>query len=381
MSVWLGAPGDGPLTWDVVVRRVLWYALMVVLASIVVRAELGQWRPVGGPVTLALLGATAAGTVLASVVSRLRPDRLPAVLLPLAVLAVPLGVVSVDGSGVMFLLPAATIAGTRWSLPRSLAFVAGSAAVFEVGYRLAHGHLPTVWLPIVVTGSYLSSLLDRAYHERVRQTGLLLAQTERARAAEARSATLAERTRIAREMHDVLAHSLAGLAVQLEAADVLLGTGQHDVARDVVRRSRRLAREGLAEVKQAVLALREGGGEPLPRSLRGLVTASGLPATCAVAGTERDLASDASFALYRIAQEALTNAAKHAPGTPVRLCLDYTPGHVELIVRNALPAGPTTAAGAGYGVTGMAERVEPLGGSLTAGPVDGHWQVAARIPG
>jgi len=103
-----------------------------------------------------------------------------------------------------------------------------------------------------------------------------------------------------------------------------------------------------------------------------------------VTGEERPLSAEAGLAAYRTAQEALTNARKHAPGQPVRLALAYEPGQVTVSVDNPLPpdgaAGQLAGSGAGYGLAGLRERAALAGGSLAAGPQDGQWQVHLRIP-
>lgn len=382
-GVWLGRPDEGPPTWDVVVRRIMGYGVVGGLTVALVGNELGHWSTPWGTVTFVLLPLVVAGVVATRLTARRRPQRLPAVLVPLVAVCAAIGATSVTGFGGVFMFAPISMAANRWRLSASAALTAGGCAAFWVGFHLVQGGWPSAWLLIAMAGSYLGGHLDGAYHDRVRAQAQLLEQTERARAAEARSAALAERGRIAREMHDVLAHSLAGLSVQLEAADALMSDGRGDTARDVVRRCRQLAREGLAETKQAVLALREGDRTPLPDSLRELAGTYGPErAWCTITGGVRELDEEAAFALYRIAQEALTNATKHAPGAPVELALDYRPDAVELAVRNGLPAGSAgpEAAGAGYGLSGMRERLEPLGGELTVGPVDGGWRVAAKIP-
>lgn len=380
---WLGRPDEGPLTWDVVVRRVMGYLVVAGLTVALVVNELNNWSTPWGALTLGLLVLAVAGVVAGRLTTRWHADRLPAVLVPLVAVFAALGATSADGFGGVFLFAPISAAANRWKPPASAALAVGATGAYWVGFHLVQGGWPSAWLLLALFGSYLGGQLDGAYHDRVRAQAQLLEQTERARAAEARSAALAERGRIAREMHDVLAHSLAGLAVQLEAADALISDGRADTARDVVRRCRQLAREGLAETRQAVLALREGDRTPLPESLRALVGTYGAdPARCTVTGGVRELDPEAAFALYRIAQEALTNATKHAPGAPVELALDYRPDTVELSVRNGSATGAPVldATGAGYGLSGMRERLEPLGGELTAGPVAGGWRVTAKIP-
>lgn len=196
----------------------------------------------------------------------------------------------------------------------------------------------------------------------------LLAQERAARAAEAESAALAERARIAREIHDVLAHSLSAQLVHLEAARLQI-EGGHDreqVLRRVVE-ARSMARLGLVETRQALAALR-GGLAPVEDYLRELAV-DGVRTE--FVGESRLLPADASQAVRRVAQEAVTNARKHAPGAAVTMRLEYGQGVVTLEVRDEGTDGPGSelgASGSGYGLLGMRERAELLGGSLEAGP-------------
>lgn len=405
--MWWGRPEDGPVTWDLVVRRCIRLAVLVFMAGAVVFVEARHWVPARGVPAMVLLGLSVVGMLFLWPMRRSERRYVPAILLTTAALTAALGILTPETLGGLFLFLPVSVAAIRWRIDASAAVVVGIVVAYAGGTWLVWGHWPDLWLLGGLAGSYLGGLLDHTHQERVRQSAELMVQEQRAQAAEARSATLAERSRIAREIHDVLAHSLAALAVQLEAADALLGAGREERAREVVRTSRRLAREGLAETKQAVLALREGGTAPLPDSLCTLLAATAPPlpdpppaepapvqdpagdgagwdARLRVDGTVREVPEEASFALYRIAQEALTNATKHAAGAPVRMVLAYADDRVELTVRNGpAPAGAPTslaATGSGYGLTGMRERLEPLGGTLEAGPLDGGWQVAARIP-
>ncbi|MFH8655125.1 sensor histidine kinase [Streptomyces afghaniensis] len=208
----------------------------------------------------------------------------------------------------------------------------------------------------------------------------LLAQERAARAAEAESAALAERARIAREIHDVLAHSLSAQLVHLEAARLLIERGgERDQILERVVAAREMARGGLAETRQALSALR-GELTPLEEFLNQLVgTTDGAEIT--IRGERRALPAEASQAVRRAAQEALTNARKHAPGAKVCLRLDYNPHEVTLDVRDSGGSpGELTGTGAGYGLLGMRERAELLGGSLEAGPGEEGYVVTLKVP-
>jgi signal transduction histidine kinase len=156
-----------------------------------------------------------------------------------------------------------------------------------------------------------------------------------------------------------------------------------------VQRAQRIAREGLADTRRAISALR---GDELPgpalldRLVRDTSEATGIDAELAVTGDPRPLAPEVGLALYRTAQEALINTAKYAGrGGRAELRLAYRPGDIELAVEDArAPGAAAPSAGGltfgGYGLTGMRERAELLGGKLTAGPTDQGFQVRLRLP-
>ncbi|MFD0278684.1 sensor histidine kinase [Kitasatospora sp. NPDC127111] len=241
------------------------------------------------------------------------------------------------------------------------------------------------WLAVSATVGGLSVLgyLLRLDTEARGTARRLLAQERAARAAEAESAALAERARIAREIHDVLAHSLSAQLVHLEAARLMLDAGtDRERIRERVVAARRMAQDGLAETRQALSALR---GEFTPVG-EFLVELTGRErAGFTVTGTPRPLAAEAGLAVRRTAQEALTNVRKHAPGARCTVELRYLSGEVELEVRNTRPvrgepAADLAASGSGYGLLGMRERAELLGGTLLAGPDEGGWRVLLRVP-
>ncbi|MGX5212139.1 sensor histidine kinase [Streptomyces violaceus] len=208
----------------------------------------------------------------------------------------------------------------------------------------------------------------------------LLAQERAARAAEAETAALAERARIAREIHDVLAHSLSAQLVHLEAARLLIERGgEREQVLERVVAAREMARGGLSETRQALSALR-GDLTPLEDFLNQLVS-SVDGAEITITGERRALPAEASQTVRRAAQEALTNVRKHARGAKVRLRLDYRPHQVTLDVRDSGGSpGELTGTGAGYGLLGMRERAELLGGSLEAGPGEEGFVVTLKVP-
>lgn len=225
----------------------------------------------------------------------------------------------------------------------------------------------------------------------------LLAELEESRAAQARAAGLAERQRLAREMHDILAHTLSGLLLQLEGAKALVSRdpGADPRIGEAVGRAQHLGRAGLDETRQAIGMLRDDE-LPWPERLSDLVTLFSanrdLPCGLAVAGAQRRLGAEARLALYRVAQEALTNIVKHADPERVEVRLAYLQGSVRLSVEDFTAAGggpgtagrgerPAAGAGGGHGLTGMRERAELLGGTLGAGPTPTGFLVELEVPG
>jgi signal transduction histidine kinase len=213
----------------------------------------------------------------------------------------------------------------------------------------------------------------------------LLAELEENRDAQAQAVALHERAHLAREMHDVLAHSLSALAVQLEGARLLArSTGADPGVVEAVERSHRLARGGLDEARRAIEALR-GGDMPGPDRL-GALTAefreqTGLETALALDGEPRDLSSEARLAVYRTAQEALTNVRRHSEAERVELRLRYADDGTWLTVEDrGRPAVAPAEEGLGYGLTGMRERAELLGGRLAAGPTPDGFRVELFLP-
>jgi signal transduction histidine kinase len=205
-----------------------------------------------------------------------------------------------------------------------------------------------------------------------------LGVTRRQSAELAAARVLAERQRLAREIHDILAHSLSALVVHLEGTRMLLSRG--DDVLDRVTRAADMARAGLDETKRAVAALRDEPA-PLAAELDRLAdqfrVATGNPCVVEVSG-EAALAAEVRLAVVRTAQEALTNVRKHAPAASVTVTLRCDPGECELDVRDTggVPGPP----GTGYGLVGMRERAEMLGGTLAAGPNGPGFRVLLRVP-
>jgi signal transduction histidine kinase len=213
------------------------------------------------------------------------------------------------------------------------------------------------------------------------------AQAARAEVGErAREAVAAERARLARELHDVVAHSVSIIAVQAGAAEALV---ERDLAgaREHMGAVRRTAHEALAEMRRLLDVLREDepsyAPQPTLATLAALVEetrGAGVPVELVREGPDEPLPAGIDLAAYRIVQEALTNVRRHAGAAPTRVRVRHADDAVEVEVVNGPATAPGEGPGGGRGLLGMRERVRLYGGSLDAGPEDGGFAVRARLP-
>jgi signal transduction histidine kinase len=358
-------------------------ALVVICVALVKSGEHAAWP-------LAAVGI-AAGVVWTVATARRHRSAVPAATVLALAGAVMAGVGLGQPAGLTFLFVGVLYLQAQAEPQVTAVYAASAVAAVGTVSALTVGRPGDLtWIIGITIGGYLSGDARRSRLLALQRARDLLAMTRRANTQQAHAAALAERGRIAREVHDVLAHSLSGLAIQLEAADALLsagGSGDIDAAHTMVVRSRRLARDGLAEVRRAVAALREDV-KPPQESLAALVADygadTGWPASFeVVGGPVPALAVETTQALQRVAQEALTNARKHAPGAAVDVRLAVGADAITLTVENDAPTVPAPLAdsGGGWGLVGLRERVGLLGGALAAEPVGkGGWRVTARVP-
>ncbi|MHC5902372.1 sensor histidine kinase [Streptomyces sp. S6] len=337
------------------------------------------------------------------------PPRAAVVWLSLGVLAAAALIgASRSGSGYLFAFFLCGHIGYR--LPTRQALVLAPACGLLCGgvlyFEFGPGHQTLPWaVGLTTCAPVLIGILNRAQHRAVQAALSAAESAERAARAEAQAAVLAERGRIARDVHDVLAHSLAGINMQLELADALLDTGDLEKVRAANDKAHSLVKESLKQAQWTVHALREDS-LPLVETLTAMLESSGHRDALTLRGTPVELPAGVTQNLLRIAQESLTNAARHAPGGEVRVELAFgdtrttdsstaafataasstAASATTLTIRNR-PATRTVnpGVGSGMGLIGMRERVALLGGTLTAGPVaegpdQGGWQVEAVIP-
>ena len=238
---------------------------------------------------------------------------------------------------------------------------------------------------LVTIGGLLLGTTVRQSALRAEQAELRLADLERAEIERSKAAHLAERANAAREIHDVLAHNLGALIVQLDAVNALMEGDKPnlDAIRPVLRAAHQHAVDGLAEARDAVSSLREDI-KPLEISIRRLTEDNPL-ATIEISGSPRSVPADVAFMVRRIVLEAITNSAKHAPGSQVAVKVAFQPSYLDVTVTdNGRPPGvaPSVLAGTGggYGLEGMRERAQLIGAGLNAGPLGRGWQVRLTVP-
>jgi signal transduction histidine kinase len=268
-----------------------------------------------------------------------------------------------------------------------------TAATIVFGYTVAgagrdtlnEAYVAILFATIVIAYGYLLGTRRRLQRELVQ--GRAREQHE-----QARSALLEERARIARELHDVVAHHMSVIAVRAETAPFRIPELPEAVKDDMAETSA-IAREALTEMRRLLGVLRgaEGGAERTPQpgmdGLNGLVAAvrgAGLAVDLRIDGGQRPLPAGVELSAYRILQEALSNTLRHAPGAHVTVEVSYAPDRLRLRVRNDVPPvsgeRPPPAL-PGHGIVGMRERAAMLGGSLAAGPTAaGGYLVEAVLP-
>jgi signal transduction histidine kinase len=369
--------------WPPSGRQVRIVFFLIVIAAIVVASPpRGGWSGSALVALVVLLPVAIVATVISLFALAGRSAVKPAIV-ACTVAGALLHVTAPNGPGIAFAAVGCALAGTYFRLGWAVALTVAASVLADAGRIAAHSWngWGVVAAAAVLAGSMVVGRLRR-------QRMLLQREEELLRQEQEQSAALAERNRLAREIHDVLAHSLSALSLQLETADALLERGSVERARALVAQAGQLAREGLVETRRAVGALR-GDSRPLPELLDGLAAGYradlGAPATVHVTGEPRPIDADASLALFRTAQEAMTNVRKHAPGAPVTVDLTYQPDDVRLrVVNGPTPPGaarPLARTGSGYGLRGLRERAELAGGRFDAEPCGDGYRVEIRVAG
>lgn len=292
----------------------------------------------------------------------------------------PNGVSELPGSAVVF------IAGVSLSPAFAVAVGATVTAGVAIAVGLADGSSADIAASALLCAVLgITGALLRRYRLSQEATELLLARLEDARDDQARAAAAEERASIARELHDVLAHSLSGLSIQLEMVRKIAGKEDAPAnLRAAIDGAADLAKQGLAEARDAVSALRRDdrlGVDQLPGLVAHFRRDFSLAVDYTVAGTPRPVAPDVGLALYRVAREALTNVARHAEGATTHVELSFDAAEVRLVVTDGGGSQSALAAeGSGWGLAGVRERIKRLGGDLSAGPSGAGWSVVVSAP-
>ncbi|RIX30678.1 two-component sensor histidine kinase [Amnibacterium setariae] len=282
------------------------------------------------------------------------------------------------------------IGDPRQRLVPVVALTGGGTALLLVAGALARLTATALLIDLGVLAFGVLIGVSRRY--RVKAVEQQEALREAARTAEqdaARNRLLEDRAAVARDIHDVLAHGLGGLVLQLDAIEALLERGRVDEAAVRAGAARSLAAEGLADARRAVAALRDPARETEPAPAVPDEALDDLLAAHRSLGGELEVVGDAALtgvdqphrqALLRALQEALTNARRHAPAAPVRVVVERDPRVLLLRVENPAPETPVPSPGGGHGLVGMAERFTALddGSAATAGRRADRFVVEAR---
>ena len=277
----------------------------------------------------------------------------------------------------------------RWNERRRAlpAIVFSWACLLVFMFNFGAGAAELTFATVVTWGPWLAGQSLRTREAQAAELREVAAQLEREGEQRARAARAEERLRIARELHDVIAHSISVMTIQAGAARTLLDT-EPERAVEPLRRVAESGRQTLGEMHRLLGAIRhddevDDSGEPTLASLSSLVEhyrVAGLPVEVDVTGTPQPLAAGLDLTAYRIVQEALTNSLKYAGPATARVVVRFSAQTLDLEIADD-GSGSGAASGSGHGLVGMRERVTMYGGELRAGPSPGGgFAVHARLP-
>ena len=271
----------------------------------------------------------------------------------------------------------ATVLEPRWSIAVAIVAIA-PGIVLDIAGR-APGSV--IWL----FGVTMAWFFGYGFREQL----TLLARLEDAQATLSETAATTERQRVAREIHDLIAHSLSVTMLHITGARLALGDGDTEEAMAGLAQAEQTGREAMTEIRRTVGLL--GPGSPtapaaptatdVPDLVEGFRTA-GLDVRPSITGDLASIATAPGLALYRVVQESLSNVAKHAPaGADADLDITVDGANIHVAVRSTVgPDSPCEGTIDGLGIRGMQDRLAVLGGRLQAGPSEGAWVVDATIP-
>jgi signal transduction histidine kinase len=363
-------------------------ALPLLAAAIIAGAILA--RPDGGVWPLAL-------GVPAALVLFLRHRATTVTLVVSAALALALFAVDHSAGAIAAIAPAAALYSFALEHRRLHLIVATSVAVVAVVVAdvfLAGGEVATLQTALHVLLIATPLLAAEALRNRRSYVKVLLERLElieRTREEEAQRRVEQERLRIARDMHDIVAHSLTTINVQAGVAAYLLERDPEHV-KGALTTIQKASHDALDELRGLLGVLRDADGERAPlqptpglEEIAALVDQtrqSGVAVTLAIEGEQpAEVPGAVQLAAYRIVQESLTNARRHAPGQGVVISLAFEPDRLRVVVENdQAPGGTGSGETYGVGIRGMRERAAALGGTLEAGPQGGTFRVTAELP-
>jgi signal transduction histidine kinase len=377
------------------VARKYWFELLIALLAIAGMLELvvGRDLPGAPPTTLWFAVPTVAVLVLPLFARRRFPFAAPAAYWVLATaltfvdgLLIPF----IGSLGVIGLATAFLLGNLRNPLKSGAGLVIVLVGIVIVVYNIpgAQSASDLVFIPLRFVVSWVAGYALRERAEQAEAAEVRAAQAEREREAAARIAVAEERARIARELHDIVAHAVSVMVLQVGAVRHKLPDALAE-DRDALRGVERAGRTALAEMRRLLGAMRRDGegAELLPQpGLDGLdslleeIGRAGLPVELHVDGEPFPLPRGIDLSAYRIVQEGLTNTLKHARATDADVTVRYRPDELEIEVRDN-GEGTSTSDGLGHGLVGVRERVRIYGGEMTAGTATGGgFVLSTRLP-
>jgi signal transduction histidine kinase len=364
-----------------------WTGAAVVLVVGVVEFLLDQRGP-GLPATAAVLALVA----LAGLVAPWSPLAAAVVVGVTFPVGSGLGLDGPNGAQLFALLLSTGYAGATVPARRSWTAPAADQVLATLGILLWGGAPSQAWenlfFCLLLWGSWGVGLLTRRAWQRAERMGRLAARLDAEREVAEATAVAAERARIARDVHDSVAHSVSVMVLQVGALRTTVEPGSR--VAEVLQGVERLGRQSVDELRGLVGLLREEQGMAAPPSLSRVpelldeVRAAGLPVELEVHGEPRELPQALDVSAYRVLQEGLSNVLRHAGPVPTSVSLRHEPAALVVQVDDAGPALPVARADGelgGHGLAGIRERVAVFGGGVEAGPrPEGGFRLRARFP-
>jgi signal transduction histidine kinase len=377
------------------VARRYWFELLIAFLAIAGMLELlvGRDSPGAPPTTLWIAVPAVAVLVLPLFARRRFPFAAPAVYWILAA-AISFGdgllLAFIGSLGLVGLASAFLLGNLRDPLKAGVGLIIVVVGIVIVVYNIPGPQTvgDFVFIPLRFVVAWVAGYALRERAEQAEAAEERAARAEREREAAARVAVAEERARIARELHDIVAHAVSVMVLQVGAVRHRLPDALAE-DRDALRDVERAGRTALAEMRRLLAAMRSDGDEAelLPQpgldgldSLVGEIGRAGLPVELHVDGMPFPLPRGVDLSAYRIVQEGLTNALKHAHASDVDVTVRYRPDELEIEVRDN-GAGSSKSDGLGHGLVGVRERVKIYGGEMTASTApEGGFVLSTRLP-